>query len=148
VSPQRLTFHRSNWFLAAWCHVGREVRVFSVDRIEFAEALAEAGEIVDPRLLESKLDSGYGISAGEARSIAVLRFTPAAARWVGEEQWHPLQRRDRLGDGSVTLYVPYGNAAELRCEILRWGAEVEVVSPPELRSDLGTTLARAAALYA
>jgi predicted DNA-binding transcriptional regulator YafY len=147
ISPQRVIFHRSNWYLAAWCHAANELRVFSVDRIEFAEALDEAADVIDTARLEATLDGGYGIGSGEARAMAVLRFTPAAARWVAEEQWHPLQRVDRLGDGSVTLHVPYGDPSELRGEILRWGPEVEVVSPPELRAELSATLERAAALY-
>lgn len=147
ISPQRVVFHRSNWYLAAWCHAAKELRVFSIDRIEFAEALDEAADVIDTKQLEATLEGGYGLAPGEARAMAVLRFTPAAARWVAEEQWHPQQRVDRLGDGSVTLHVPYGDPAELRGEILRWGSEVEVVSPPELRADLGATLERAAALY-
>ena len=48
ASPLRLTFYRSNWYLAAWCHEREELRVFSVDRIARPRCMSDP--VYDPPL--------------------------------------------------------------------------------------------------
>ncbi|MEN8107026.1 MAG: WYL domain-containing protein [Pseudomonadota bacterium] len=33
ISPQRLVYYRSNWYLDAWCHLKKGLRTFSLDRL-------------------------------------------------------------------------------------------------------------------
>jgi proteasome accessory factor C len=136
VSPQRLTFYRSNWYLAAWCHQQDELRIFSVDRIAAAEITPVPSREVALDVLDAHLDTAYGIFQGVADQVAELKFSPESSRWVADEQWHPKQRVQTLGDGSVLLYVPYRSATELLMDILRHGPEVEVLAPASLRSDV------------
>lgn len=135
-SPLRLTFYRSNWYLAAWCHEREEMRVFSVDRISAPRCLAEA--VYDPpgELVAAELDSGYGIFTGKADQIAVLRFNELAARWVAEEEWHPGVKSEPQPDGGVILRIPYKHETELVMDILRHGPNVEVLGPASLRSSV------------
>ena len=147
VSPARLTFYRSNWYLAAWCHRSDDLRVFSIDRIARAEAAAAAALQVPDLLLEKRLSSGYGIFEGEADQLAVLRFTKEAARWVADEPWHPRQRQQRLPDGGLLLEVPFRHAVELQMDILRYGAAVEVLGPPLLREQVAAELRAAGRRY-
>ena len=147
VSPQRLTFYRSNWYLAAWCHIGRELRVFAVDRITRAEVMPVPSHVMDSKTLDARLCSGYGIFDGEANATAVLRFSANVARWVADEEWHPQQQLERLSDGGVLLQLPFRHGAELRMDILRYGAEVEVLAPAELRAEVSASLSAAISLY-
>ena len=147
VSPQRLTFYRSNWYLAAWCHVGRDLRVFAVDRIAHADITPFPAHLLDGHVLEARLASGYGILEGEANAVAILKFNAAAARWVADEEWHPKQTLERLPDGGVLLQVPYRHSVELRMDLLRYGADVEVLGPPALRAEVAATLSAATSLY-
>ncbi len=136
VSPQRLTFYRSNWYLAAWCHQENDLRIFSVDRIAAVENTPVPARDVPMEVLDAHLDTAYGIFQGVADQVAELKFSPESARWVADEQWHPKQRVDQLPDGSVVLHVPYRSATELLMDILRHGPEVEVVAPAALREDV------------
>mgnify|MGYP001029072094 CR=1 FL=1 len=77
----------------------------------------------------------------------MLRFTADAARWVADERWHAEQRGHFLLDGGYELTVPYGNPTELVMDILKYGAEVEVVAPEDLRALVKTRLAAALARY-
>ena len=90
VSPQRLCHYRSNWYLAAWCHQANSLRMFSLDRIQNPDMLAESAQAVPPAELEPVLAGSFGIFTGSPTATAHLRFTPRAARWVAEESWHPL----------------------------------------------------------
>lgn len=147
VSPQRLTHYRDNWYLDAWDHARAALRIFSLDRVRSAHALpARAQDIGDARL-ERELAAGYGIFAGPARRTAVLRFTRERARWVADERWHPRQQGRFLDDGRYELRLPYADARELVMDILKYGPDVEVVSPAALQRVVAERLAAAATQY-
>jgi predicted DNA-binding transcriptional regulator YafY len=78
----------------------------------------------------------------------VLIFDAMAARWVREEEWHPLQRVIPLADDSVQLEVPYSHPQEIMMDILRHGPHVEVVRPASLRSAVADAHREAAEKYA
>ena len=65
--------------------------------------------------------------------MARLIFSPQRAQWISEEQWHPNQVGEFLTDGRYQLDIPYSHERELLMEILKNGADVEVVSPISLR---------------
>lgn len=147
VSPQRLVHYRYNWYLDAWCHTRNDIRIFAVDAIRTAQAVDEpAREVPDDRL-DEVLRAGYGIFAGQAVDRAVLRFTPSRARWVASEAWHSQQVGRMEADGSYVLEVPYSQEPELVMDILKYGADVEVLSPPSLRRRVEQELGAAAKRY-
>jgi len=147
VSPQRLVHYRDNWYLDAWCHGRRGLRSFSVDRVQSAEELAAAADEVPAPDLEEHFASAYGIFAGKANKMAILRFTPQRARWVADERWHPRQTGQFLTDGSYELRLPYRDERELVMDILRHGPQVEVVWPPALRETVAARLRSALNRY-
>lgn len=146
-SPLRLTFYRDNWYLAAWCHLRDALRVFSLDRVAKVKVMREPAFEPPAHRWVPDLESGYGIFAGRAQQVARLRFTPLAARWVADEQWHPQARRQVQPDGGLVLEVPYGHDTELVQEILRHGDQCQVVEPPALRRAVALQLRRAADQY-
>jgi predicted DNA-binding transcriptional regulator YafY len=147
VSPLRLTWYKSNWYLDAWCHLRGDLRSFSLDRIAAPMRVNEAAQVIDDATQTRHYASAYGIFAGLARREAVLRFSADAARWVADERWHSAQRGHFTLDGGYELAVPYGNPTELVMDILKYGAEVEVVAPDDLRALVKTRLAAALARY-
>jgi len=148
VSPQRLVHYRDNWYLDAWDHLREALRSFSVDRIRDAAELPEVAFEPPAAQLEEHYASAYGIFAGKANKTAVLRFSPTRARWVADERWHPQQEGQFLIDGRYELRIPYRDPRELIMDILRHGAEVEVVSPENLRGQVRSVLELALAQYA
>ncbi|MBI3148096.1 MAG: YafY family transcriptional regulator [Betaproteobacteria bacterium] len=147
LSPQRLTYYRNNWYLEAWCHNKEDLRRFSLDALE-AVALHKSKAIeVSARQLEAMFAKSYGIYAGKAEQRAVLRFSPAAARWVADELWHPEQKGQVLKDGSYVLEVPFGEPTELVMDILRHGPHVKVLKPASLRKRVKQQLEAALANY-
>lgn len=147
VSPQRLIYYRDNWYLDAWCHDADGLRSFSLDRIRGAQTLEDAAIEMDSDTLEAELGGGYGIFSGAPAHTAVIRFSPSAARWVADEQWHPDQQGDVLADGGYELRVPYSAAAELLADVLAYGPDAEVIAPSELRAAAAERLRAATAYY-
>lgn len=147
ISPQRLVFYRENWYVDAWCHLREDVRSFAIDAIQRAAQVDKKSKNVPDKELDEVLGSGYGIFSGRATQWAKLRFSADRARWVGAEQWHPKQKSAFEADGRYVLEVPYSDDRELVGDILRHGAEVEVLGPPALRRAVRVQLEAARALY-
>ncbi|MDP3678776.1 MAG: WYL domain-containing protein, partial [Methylotenera sp.] len=136
VSPQRLAHYRDNWYLDAWCHQRNALRSFALDRIRHAKVLDATAQIVTEETLDAHYAAGYGIFAGAAQHLAILRFTPARARWVADERWHPQQQGEWLADGAFQLQIPYADHRELMMDIMRHLPEVEVIAPNELKQEM------------
>ncbi|MDQ6969173.1 MAG: WYL domain-containing transcriptional regulator [Mariprofundus sp.] len=147
VSPQRLVFYKGNWFLDCWCHKAKALRSFAVEKIEQAGLLDESCKEIPDEQLNEKLMTSFGIFSGKATATAVLHFTEKAARWVADEEWFPGECGCWLENGDFELRIPYHNPTELIMEICRYGADVEVIEPTELRQQVAQKLQAAADQY-
>jgi len=147
VSPQRLVYYRDNWYVDAWCHLQDDVRCFSIDAISRVSILATPAKEVSAKTIDQSVGEGYGIFGGSPKGWAKLLFTPERARWVAQEHWHPKQRSQTLADGSYVLEIPYSDARELVGDLLRYGADVEVLEPAELRVRVHRALLEAVGRY-
>ncbi len=146
VHPLRLLRYRDNWYLAAHCEQAAGLRIFSLDRIHHAKPLPEPICKIDPSELDRFLSAGFGIFSGSAAAWAVLRFGPDASRWVADETWHP----DQIGhwiDKRYELQIPYSDPRELLMDILKYGPEVEVMAPADLRELVAERLKAGAERY-
>lgn len=147
ISPLRLVHYRDNWYVDAWCHLRGGIRSFSVDAITRAEVHDTPVIEVDEDQLTAILQSSYGIFTGKPKDWAVLRFSVIRSRWVQQEQWHPDQVTRLLPDGQLELEIPYSDERELIGDVLRFGADVEVIRPVELRKRIASVLAAALRKY-
>jgi predicted DNA-binding transcriptional regulator YafY len=147
VSPQRLVHYRDNWYLDAYCHLREDLRSFAVDAIREATLRDGRAKEVPASELDEYLGSGYGIFAGRKVEWATHKFTPEAARWVSAQNWHPKQRARVEKDGSYVLELPYAEDRELVMEILKYGADVEVLQPGGLRQRVAEALKQTVQRY-
>ena len=124
----------------------RTERFYKIDQLlQTRRPVVPVAEFLDE--LDAVLASGYGIFAGKKVQWAVLRFTPERARYVALEEWHPKQKARWEKDGSYVLEVPFTSAIELLKDILAFGPDAEVVSPPEVRAEAVSRLEKARARY-
>ena len=147
VSPQHLVQYRDNWYLQAWCHLRKGLRSFALDAIEACTVADHPAKEVDQQTLQRELQGSYGIIGGPPTAWASLKFAANVAPLVAREAWHPDQEGHLAPDGSYVLRVPYSHDQELVRDVLRYGDEVEVLGPIELRAAVATTLTQAAKKY-
>lgn len=147
VSPQRLTQYRNAWYLDAWCHDAGGLRSFALERIREQKVLDRPARDVPAGELAAHFDRSYGIFSGPAEHTAELRFTPEMSRWVADETWHPDQQGAFDEQGRWTLRLPFSNARELTMDILRYGADVEVLGPEFLRTGVAEAARGTASQY-
>ena len=140
ISPQRLIYYKDNWYLDGWCHLKEDIRSFSVDAIQRVEILETKAKDVSEEKLNEELGSGYGIFSGKDIKWVTLKFSSERARWVSNEKWHSKQEGKFLEDGSYELKIPYSKEPELLIDVMKYGPEVEIVEPEDLRKKLQETL--------
>ena len=147
ISPQRLIYYKDNWYLDGWCHLKEDIRSFSVDAIQRVEILEIKAKDVSEEKLNEELGSGYGIFSGKDVKWVTLKFSPERARWVSKEKWHPKQEGQFLDDGSYQLKIPYSKEPELLIDVMKYGPDVEVTAPEDLRKKIQATLIKTLEKY-
>jgi proteasome accessory factor B len=121
-------------------------RTFKIDRIREVSLTTQTFEPPE-QSVEDAFVNAWDIIADQPVVDIVLRFDPAIAARVREAQWHPSQRVEALPDGSLLWRGRVSGTIEIRLWILSWGAQVEVLEPPDLRADVAATYRAAAARY-
>ncbi len=124
------------------------IATLKLDRIERA-SLSGAFSVPDDFDDELLLQHAWGIWGGtRTPENVVLRFSGnRAVRRLRESIWHPLENIEETDDGSCTWSAPIANWQEMLPWIRGWGADVEVLAPPELREVQVVEASRLADLY-
>jgi predicted DNA-binding transcriptional regulator YafY len=134
VSPQRLVYYRENWYLDAWCHLRNDIRNFSLDSIRECNVIEKEGArglAPQPRRSARRRLRHFFRTQAAARQAALH----AQARALGGAgNLAPEAEGQYEADGSWLLEFPYADHRELIMDILKFGADVEVLAPPDLRS--------------
>ena len=137
VDPLGLVLKGGAWYLVARRVAG--MRVYRVSRVVSSSALEQAFE----------RPPGFDLAAfWEEWSRAFEEQRPRVEVTVrvsdGARRFLPGERRLEA-DGRVV--VPFESLGEAYRELLRFGADLEVLEPPELRARVAETVREAAALY-
>lgn len=121
-----------NWYLRAWDGRSREIRVFRVDRIKDMKVTADTFEPPPEEEADRPSPGPHGVAAGGEIEVC-LRFSPALARWAEEQ---PIFSQAQMVRGRLVCTLRTDNLSWLERELLRYGTEVEIISPPELKERL------------
>ena len=123
------------------------VRTFKLQRILELSVSPDTFEPSDPAFVQEGLDRAWGVITDQEEVEVELRFDAAIAPLVTETTWHPTEQVTREADGRVLWRGRVPGTLEIRRWILQWGAQVEVLAPPELRDEVAETYRKAAARY-
>jgi predicted DNA-binding transcriptional regulator YafY len=134
-------------YLIGWDETRGAIRTFKLERIEAVALTTETFEAPPEGSIEETFGAAWDIIADLPAVEVVLRFSPTIAARVRETRWHPSERLEPADDGSLTWRARVSGTLEIRSWILGWGADVEVLAPPELRTEIATIVRAAAAAY-
>ena len=135
LDPLHLWLQQGGIYLAAYCHLRREVRTFAVERFRRVRRTEERFAPPPGFDLESYLRSSFGLFRGRPVRVS-LRFSRDVARFVAERDWHPTQVLSPLLTGELDLTLTVPVCPELRRWILGYGKAVEVFEPKTLRDTI------------
>jgi predicted DNA-binding transcriptional regulator YafY len=144
IEPSALTHAL---YLLAWDEGRKARRTFKVERILSASLTPQTFEPVEGYSAAAELARAWDVIADEELIDVVIRFSPDVAKRAAETRWHPSQETEDQPDGSMVWRATVAGMREIRIWIMGWGADAEVLEPSQLRADVATELARAAALY-
>lgn len=148
VQPLHLMHYMGSWHLLAWCAARKAIRDFALSRILSLEPSEEAVRVPeDLPSLKEYTRRHFGIMQGDATREVTLRFSPRIAALVGEQVWHPQQESRLDPDGGLLLSFPAADFRELVKVILGYGAEVRVISPPDLHTLIQEEIEKMHRLY-
>ncbi|MBC7334389.1 MAG: WYL domain-containing transcriptional regulator [Actinobacteria bacterium] len=136
IDPYALIFRFGVWYLIGHCHLRDEIRTFRIDRIKSAKVIENRFEIPSTFSIDKFLEGSWGIIKGEKKEKVKLKFSPELAMFISEVKWHPSQKLEFLGDGSLLASYEVAGLDEIKRWILGFGKEVEVLEPEELRKEI------------
>lgn len=136
VEPHHMMNYMGTWYLIAYCRLRHEWRNFQLARMSDCKIEEESFEPRPETEWRPCLEETFGIFQNKERYQVCLRFTPERARWVRGEIWHKDQRTEEGADGALLLTIPVSHPAEILMNILRHGAQVEVLEPEWLQESV------------
>ncbi len=138
IDPYRILFFDNTFYLIGYCHMRKEIRTFTVERVSSATVTDSSFDSPDMAQLDEQLDTGFGIVKGTPEKIRI-RFDRSCAGYIKETEWHKSQRILDRPDGSIMFEAEMAVTEELRQWLLSWGAQAEVVAPQALRDAVHRT---------
>jgi len=141
VHPLSLEFGMGHWYLRAWDEKRGDTRVFRVDRIKNLETVQETFE--PPREETGENRSPFEVAEPGGTEVC-LRFHPSLSRWAKEQ---PIFKETREDGDYLVCKLFTGELAWLERELLSFGPNVEILSPPELKERLRERVRKLLSVY-
>lgn len=122
------------------------VKLESVKRAKITEIAYDIPADFDPR---PYLQSAWGLPTGDPQNATrvVLAFSPEVTPLIRERLWHSSQQIATLADKRCTLSLHVHDWHQLLPWLRSWGAQIEVLEPTSLRSELTAEAMRTLRLY-
>lgn len=141
VDPLHLSLVDNDWYLIAWCHTRKEIRMFSTVRIRGAEPTGTKFDRPEDFDITVYLGNSFRAVRGDGDQTWTVRlkFRSEMAGRIREKIWHHSQTLEDHPDGSVIMHLQVSSLIEIRRWVLYWGADCEVLEPQELKHDVAET---------
>lgn len=125
------------------------IRTYKLERIQTAALTRQ--EYIIPREFRGLdiLKSAWSVIYGENLLPVVLRFSPNVRKRVEETRWHFSEdkREDPDKPGYLRWEAKVADTTDMLPWIRGWGADVEVLEPPELREEVIQGVRRMTRMY-
>lgn len=147
LEPYFLKLFRQRWYVTGRNVRENAVKTYALDRMKDASATRDHFEMPPDFDPEMYTNDSFGIvfDQGEVRDIAI-RATSRRAKYLRALPLHHSQH-EAIHDSYSIFYYRMRLTGDLVETIMSMGDSVEVLSPPELRAWVATTLRRALDSY-
>lgn len=142
IHPYLLKEYRNRWYVIGYNPAKEATVVFGLDRVLKEVEVTDVGfrrnEPFNPDLY---FKYSFGITAlNEAPEKIVLRFSSLSGKYVESQPWHAsqnlLKQTSRFTEVELYLCI----TRELVMQVLSYGSDVKVISPPKLIDMVRKTL--------
>jgi predicted DNA-binding transcriptional regulator YafY len=147
VDPQILLHDRGAWYLVAYCHSRKALRMFALHRIRDYKISDTTFEAMPREEINKWMDAAFQLEHGEREHNVTVKFAPHAARYIRERVWHPQQSLVDEPDSSCTLSFPASSLEEVVRWLGQYGSDALVTEPAELKAMVKESLKATLANY-
>lgn len=147
VHPYRLHHVQGVWYVIAFCETRNAVRSFALSRISHVTLSEHTFQPDDEFNLNDYLNDAFEMVRQETPMKVELKFSAYQARWIRERVWHASQELLPQSDDSLVVRFKSSGLDSLKRWILRYGAEVEVLQPEELRRAIRDEIQKMTMVY-
>lgn len=147
VDPYSLVLQNGYFSLVGFCHQRQAPLLFALDNIRTLSATGRSFEKQRDFSLAQFMEGSLNMMRGEPVEI-VVRFEASHARWARRFRWGFPHTLTPEADGAVLLRGKVSGLQGIRNELLRWGAGVRVLEPPQLCEEMRREAAAMLAHYA
>lgn len=148
IFPLHLLQYMGSWHLIAHCCLRGELRDFALSRIRTIKPSSkEMHRPCSNTSIKQYIRRSFGLLNKDARIEVCLKFSAEIMPWVSEQVWHAEQEQTIHPDGSLCLTFPVADLREVKREILKFGSQVEVLSPEALRVEVKDEIDKMKKMY-
>lgn len=148
IFPLHLLQYMGSWHMIAHCSLRNALRDFALARIRAIHpSAANRRRPFSSASIKEYIRRNFGLMNTDAQIQVCLKFFAEIAPWVSEQVWHAEQIQAVGPDGSLCLTFPAADLREIKREILRFGSQVEVLSPVELREEVKKEIKKMKNIY-
>lgn len=147
IDPYHTIRYEGDWYVVAQCHKQNDRRTFSLARMTQIKETKTFFTIPQDFNFAEITTSRFGVHWGQEVEQITLLFNNKAAPYIEERKWHCSQKTQKMPNGTVKLQIVAHRSIELKKWILSWGAQVKVVKPEILRTEIIEELQKLNELY-
>lgn len=145
IRPLHLVFHEFAWYLLVLDLKTKKYRTFMLTRMNSLEETGVKFRRPEGFNAREILRKNFAIfTSGEAVKIS-LEFSSKVARLVRERKWHDTMKLRKLADGGVGMTLEVAVTPDLVAWIAGYLDDCRIISPVDLRADVGRRQLLAAA---
>ena len=132
-NPYHIICQRGNWYAIGFCHLKKEVRIFSFSRMKNVQLTKEHFKLPETFNAKDYIDKTMGVwlSAKTKHKVKLL-FSSEIGTFAAEHIWHENQTVKQNADGSVEVSFETTQLPEVKRLVLGQGRTVKVLEPKEL----------------
>jgi predicted DNA-binding transcriptional regulator YafY len=147
IDPYRLLENRGTWYVVAYCHWRKDVRLFALHRIQYHVVSTDHFDAPYDTSIEDFLNSAFFLEHSKQEHRVKIKFRQYTARYIREKIWHESQELIEHEDGGCTLSFTTPSLDEAKRWVLMYGSDAEVLEPTEFRDAVAAELAQALESY-
>lgn len=132
VEPLGLLLRENRWYLAGWCRLRNDYRMFRIERINrFNETGTRIRDENDHTLKEF-----YEQSLHKEKELhrSVVFFSSEISRYIGDQKYYQGWIAEKKVDGGIEMTFLCSSLEYFTRWLLTWGGNVSVLEPDDVKS--------------
>ncbi|MBU4264212.1 MAG: WYL domain-containing protein [Proteobacteria bacterium] len=136
IDPYHVVNYQGEWYVIAFCHSRRDMRTFALSRIDKAQLTGHPFTVPDNFDFQQTSRDRFGIQWSDKQYDVRIWFSPTAAPYIREREWHHGQQFIQNKNKSIIMSFTASHLLEIKKWVLSWGGMARVLSPQTLINDI------------